>query len=69
MTKDINIQILPDGRIKVDCNGVAQADHASVEAFLREVATLAGGPRKRTLKVGVALHAHEHTHGPETHTH
>ena len=61
--------ITPDGRIKVDCNGVAQEDHQTVEAFLRDVAALAGGTRKRTVKLGVSMRDALRAHTQDGHTH
>lgn len=51
----MTIEILADGTIKTTSGKIAPAVHANAEAFLREVARLAGGETTR------ARNAHAHT--------
>ncbi len=67
MSKDeLTIEILADGTIKVITNEIGQANHASAEAFTREMARLAGGEHTVTRTQG---HAHAHVHTDQTQTH
>lgn len=64
----IKIEILGDGTIKVETDQVSPANHVNAEAFLREMARLAGGVTDIKAKHG-HLHGHVHKHGTEYHTH
>lgn len=63
----IDITILEDGTIKSSADKISAPNHSSAEAFLAQVAKLAGGTSKRVRK-GAAQQAHTHQHG-ETHQH
>lgn len=65
----ITCEILPDGRIKLETDGVSAPNHANAENLLREVARIAGGQVKRTLKPRHSLHAALHAHAADGHTH
>ena len=66
MTQDsIKITILEDGTIKVETDEVGQANHASADRFLAEMARLAGGQTETTKKP----HTHSHHGHGITHTH
>jgi hypothetical protein len=66
----LRITVLPDGTIKTDTDKVSMPNHANAEAFLREMARLAGGRSTLTLKHGHGhLHDHEHEHQHEGHGH
>lgn len=69
MPDKIEIEILEDGTIKVSTDKVSMPNHANAEAFLREMARLAGGPVERTRKghSHAHTHEHEHEHGGEHH--
>jgi hypothetical protein len=56
----MQITILEDGTIKVETDKISQANHMTAEAFLRNVATAAGGKQERLHKSGV-LGAIAHT--------
>ncbi|HUD74847.1 MAG TPA: hypothetical protein VMQ76_07230, partial [Terracidiphilus sp.] len=65
----IKIQILDNGQIKIETNAVSGPNHTGAESLLREIARLAGGPTKRTMKVGAHLHAALHAHCADGHSH
>ena len=68
MSEDVmKVTILEDGRIKTVSDPISKANHSSAEAFLLEVARLAGGPTTREKRTDV--HRHPHTHEEETHHH
>jgi hypothetical protein len=46
----MTIEILADGTIKTTTDKISAPNHASADAFLRDVATLAGGESTRTRK-------------------
>lgn len=71
MSDTIQIEVLPDGTIKTSTDKVSMPNHANAEAFLRDMAKLAGGPVQRKSKPHSHghTHAHEHEHGGEHHTH
>ncbi len=56
----IKIEILQDGTIKMSADQISMPAHMNAEAFLREIARLAGGTT--TIK---HKHGHSHTHGHE----
>lgn len=64
----IEIEILPDGTIKVLTDGISQPNHLSADRFLAEMAKLTGGEVKIEKRTGHA-HTHSHTHGQKTVTH
>ena len=69
MPDSIQIEILADGTFKIETDGISQANHGGAEMLIRELATLAGGKSRRTLKTGASLaHAH-HLHTQDGHTH
>ena len=62
----MNITILPDGTIKVETDKISQANHMTAEAFMRNIATAAGGHQERKHKhgiIGAAHHAIQHRMG------
>ena len=75
MTNDtLTLEILPDGTIKSSADGISAANHDNAESFLRNVATLAGGTVKRTLRTDLPPNIlrralEEHTKDGHTHTH
>jgi hypothetical protein len=62
----IQIEILEDGTIKVITDPISGPNHVSAEAFLRQMAQLAGGTTTRERRKDVHRHDHGHTH---THSH
>lgn len=67
MPDKIEIEILPDGSLKITTDRISGPNHMNAEALLREVATLAGGTVTSKHKPG--LQRHTHTHGGHTHQH
>jgi len=65
----ITIEILPDGSIKTETDGISGANHSNAITLFREMAKLAGGKVKRTLKPRHSLHAALHAHTQDGHTH
>lgn len=63
---ELEITILPDGRIKIETSRFSPALHVSAERFLANVYKLAGGKLESKHKPGG--HGHTHSHG-EGHTH
>lgn len=68
-TDTINIEITPEGLIKIDTDGISQPNHATAEAFLRALQTLAGGTTDVKHKAGSKGHSHAHSHGNQSHQH
>jgi hypothetical protein len=66
----MRIEILLNGQIKTTTDAVSAPNHSSAEAFLRDVAKLAGGEttRERRKDVNPAHHHHTHDHDHE-HSH
>jgi hypothetical protein len=66
-----NIEILPDGTIKLETGKVSMPNHANAEAFIRELARLSGGSFSQTRRVNASLGKalEEHTHDGHTHSH
>jgi hypothetical protein len=66
----MKIEILANGTIKTTTDAVSAANHSNAEAFLRDVAKLAGGEttRERRKDVNPAHHHHSHDEG-HSHTH
>ena len=68
---NIQIEILPDGTIKVTTDAVSMPNHASAEEFLRLMSEMAGSPQKRVRKGSGKHHHHkqDHLHQGHGHTH
>ena len=63
----ITVEILPDGRIKIDTGDMSGPTHTSADNFLKSVERLMGGEvevQKRR-----ESHTHHHTHTHEHHHH
>jgi hypothetical protein len=58
----IDIEILPDGSIKVSTDKVSASNHMNAEKFLQFMAELAGGTTQRTRKAHAHTHSHKNTH-------
>jgi len=59
----MHITILDDGTIKAETDAISMANHANAEAFMRELATAAGGKQERKHRqgiIGAAIHAAQH---------
>lgn len=54
----IKISILDDGTIKVETDKISMPNHMNAEAFLRQMAELAGGEVERKHKHGY-VHIHQ----------
>ncbi len=67
MDKDkIEIEILPDGTIKLSTDKVSDANHTNAENLLKAISELAGGSTDIKLK---NMHGHHHHKGGVHHTH
>jgi len=66
MPDKIQIEITPEGLIKTSTDKISLPNHAGSEAFIREMARLAGGKVERKRKHG---HSHTHSHQGEHHHH
>lgn len=66
-TDRMKIEILADGTIRIDSDGISLPNHQAAEAFVRDAATLAGGTTEIKHKHGAKGHVHQH--GQQTHTH
>ena len=58
MSDKINIEILEDGQICFETDGISGKNHASADDFLAEIEKLAGGIMVKQKKKGI----HKHTH-------
>lgn len=61
------VEILPDGSIKLSTDKVSMPNHTQAESFLKEVCRMAGGVKDTKHKAG--HHGHTHTHGAKVHSH
>lgn len=59
---EIRVTVLEDGTIKLDTDRISMPNHIGAEAFVREVARLAGGTTTKKAK-------HKHGHGHHGHHH
>ena len=64
----IEIEILEDGTIKITTDPISGPNHVNAEAFLREMARMAGGETTRTRRSD-KTHTHGHGHSHDDHTH
>lgn len=65
----IEIEVLPDGTIKIMTDKISQANHVSAEKFLEEVARLTDGATARERRSVGHVHAHDHAHDHHHHSH
>lgn len=65
----IQIEILEDGTIKITTDPVSAANHQTAEQFLKDIATLAGGPSTRARRTDRAHHHHHHHAHDHAHDH
>jgi hypothetical protein len=61
MADVINVEILPDGTLKITTDRVSMANHGNAEALIRQLVSGAGGTATRVRKTGHA-HTQEHSH-------
>lgn len=74
MVDTINIEVLEDGTISVNTEGISEQQHMSADQFLNDLAELSGGKRTTTHKAGHEHHTHKqgtklHRHGSIVHSH
>ena len=62
----IEVEVLPDGSIKITTDPISAPNHTNAEKLLRAIAQ--AGPTTRKARRG-HHHSHTHTHGTEDHTH
>ena len=72
----LQIEVLPDGTLKISTDKVSMVNHMAAESFLREASRLMGGTTTRTRKVNTNLRhvldahcADGHTHDEHDHAH
>lgn len=59
----ILVEILPDGRIKVDTGDLSGPSHRVADDFLKTIENVCGGEVTRKKKPGHKhTHSHEHSH-------
>lgn len=58
----IQIEILPDGTIKVTTDAVSMPNHSSAERFMKDMEDMAGGKQTRERRGHGHHHHHEHHH-------
>lgn len=59
----MEVEILEDGTIKIETDKISMVNHSTAEAFMRNVATSAGGQQTRKHKqglIGAVRHAVNH---------
>lgn len=66
MNDNIEVEILPDGSIKITTDPVSPQNHTSAEKLLLAIGEAGETHRKR--KTG-SSHHHSHSHGKEEHSH
>lgn len=59
---DIEITLLPDGRMKIDTDEVSLANHTSAEAMVRFISDASGG----SVEVSRKQKKHKHAHHEKT---
>ncbi len=55
------IEILDDGRIKIDTDKISMPNHTNAEGLIREISKMAGGETTRTKKANATCHEHNGT--------
>ena len=65
MADSMDIEILPDGSVKVTTSKISGPNHMNAEALLRDMGKELGGKTTRTRR----KEGHTHTHGRQTHRH
>lgn len=71
MADILNVEVLPDGTLKITTDVVSMQNHMAAEAFLRESSRLMGGTSKRVRRVNIGSslkHALD-AHAADGHTH
>lgn len=69
MADTLNIEVLPDGTLKITTDAVSMANHMNAEAFLRESSRLMGGTVKQTRRTDINLSGALHAHAHDGHVH
>lgn len=62
----IEIEILPDGTLKMTTDRVSMPNHTNTERLIEEIIKGMGGQVERKRKAG---HHHHHNHGDNNHEH
>jgi hypothetical protein len=58
----LDLEILPDGTIRVTTPKISAANHKSADEFLALLAKECGGPVTRTKRAYGHVHQHDHEH-------
>lgn len=67
-TDVLNVEILPDGTLKISTDKISMPNHQSAEAFVKGCQTALGGKTDVKHKHGAKAHTHSHE-GEHEHTH
>ena len=62
MADTLDIEILPDGSLKILTEDVSSANHRNAEDLLSFMAKLSGGERKKEKRKHEHVHTHAHAH-------
>jgi len=65
----IEVEILPDGTVKVTTDAVSGPNHMNAESLLRDMALALGGAVDRQRRKEMHHHHHHHHHHGHTHRH
>lgn len=64
MVNEFNIEILPDGRIKIDTDDFDPTVHTDAERIMKELEDKLGGVvEKKKKRKSKGFHKHKHKHG------
>jgi hypothetical protein len=56
----IDVEILPDGRVKLSAGKIGAVDHASADEFVKFLEQKLGGPVQRGKAHQTDMHTHSH---------
>lgn len=62
-TDKIEIEILPDGTLKMTTDKISAPNHGNFEALIRDIITMAGGTSTSKQRHGTVSHTHTNQHG------
>lgn len=59
---EMQVEFLPDGRVKVETDEISSTNHTTAEKFIAELGRLMGGDVVRTRKTAKVVQGHTHIH-------
>lgn len=65
----IEIELLPDGRVRIETDSFSLAHHLDAEELLESLTKLLGGKSETTSRHEAPTHYHRHNDSDETHNH